>query len=223
MTIRPHSETSATRFSDHRGTAVEGWCVGMGVKVLRTMTAFCALLVAVGGCGATEPDPPTTVVQSQPDPWTLPLEDRPPVFNPCEEITAEELESLGLEDVQVDPSVEKHNVSLDSHMCGWTGYPMSLMVAASWTTLEELAIQFSGRESTQIQYSGMAALKLRRSSGGSEPECTFAVETPDGTLTFSAVRAERPGVLPDNTFKACRELEPIVEATVLDVKENGNG
>lgn len=187
MTIRLHSENSATRFSDHRGTAAEGWCVGMGVKVLLTMTALCALLVAAGGCGATEPEPPTTVVQSQPDPWTLPLEDRPPVFNPCEENASSRISEAGFKNPSRIAEADFSQSGGFGHSCSWDTSLAQVTTTGSWTSLEIIKNdpQQEVLESTSLE--GMEALILKLVGHPVERACTTSIQTRQGTLTVTAV------------------------------------
>ncbi|MDO5663322.1 MAG: DUF3558 family protein, partial [Brachybacterium sp.] len=82
----------------------------------------------------TEGDTTTSV---EANPYELPLEERPPLFDPCTEIPEEALEEAGF-----TPEDKDQNFFIDDHAmingCQWTNDDLMLSVASYWYSLEEM-------------------------------------------------------------------------------------
>ncbi|UVE96512.1 DUF3558 domain-containing protein [Dietzia sp. B32] len=95
------------------------------------MTAGVVLSGCASADGGDETTTSPTVTENPGNPWDLPIEQRPALFDPCAEIPIEAIEEgVG---AKVDP-----NSSLTRHepgslmACGWTNEQVHVTAAASW-------------------------------------------------------------------------------------------
>ncbi|MGN0101195.1 MAG: DUF3558 family protein [Dietzia sp.] len=103
-----------------------------------------AALVAVGvglsGCasagGEEEPTATTTSSASAEEsgnPWDLPIEQRPALFDPCAEIPVDAVEDAVGRPVSSNDVLMRHEPD-ELMACGWVSDQVHLTVAASWKT-----------------------------------------------------------------------------------------
>ena len=92
-----------------------------------------AAAVMVSGCGAddgevtTTSPPPAAPV----NPWDLPLEERPDLFDPCAEIPIEAVEKALGGPAHLDEAMRNHKPN-ELHTCAWRDDEIMYVVTATW-------------------------------------------------------------------------------------------
>lgn len=100
------------------------------------MVAACAVLSGCAGGDVEdgEPDFPSTsqvITETQANPWDLPIEDRPELFDPCVEIPLEAVSNGAGSQVEEDPGLAiREPGNLIS--CGWKNDEIIFNVVATW-------------------------------------------------------------------------------------------
>ena len=111
-----------------------------GVRKLRAAAAvLVASCVVVSGCTSSGEEEATTasepVVETPSNPWDLPLEQRPPLFDPCEEIPIEAVEEALGGSVWLADELRNYEPN-NLHSCGWQNDEVLFGVLASWRDKE---------------------------------------------------------------------------------------
>jgi len=129
-----------------------------GVTVLG-VAAGCGVLPGGGGGGLG--DGTATVVSSAPavaaatgNPWDLPLEQRPPLFDPCTEIPESALREAGFSPDMRKPELTMHKPG-EGMACAWGSSEVVLTVVAGWRTPSEVRALY------ELQYQGPVKVAQR--------------------------------------------------------------
>lgn len=146
--------------------------------------ALVAAAVVLSGCGSaqesvttTSPSPETPV-----NPWDLPLEERPALFDPCAEIPVEAVEeALGGSVEPIDLFTRHQPGGL--MVCGWASDEVDLTVLSTWKSradyLEDSAFTIIDSEAKVGNRNGLRALD---NSDAAERGCTQMFFTSRGTI-----------------------------------------
>lgn len=159
------------------------------MNVLRGCVAAAAVGVLLSGCAATDGGNGVTmsspVVEASGNPWDLPLDQRPPLFDPCTELPVASVEeALGS---SVVPSKDLRNNQPGSLMsCGWKNSEALLGVLSTWKSKQEyLTDPATVVEDESADYSGRAGILLTDMSNGRDSTCRFLLFTSRGTVMIS--------------------------------------
>lgn len=192
------------------GTNGRGRYVVISVKVLECIAGIAIMVLAAAGCSpqegqpATGSAPPATTAPT--DYRSLPLEQRPEVFNPCEEITIPYLEAAGFEDVEEKDYLESHSSDSRAHMCGWTAYPMSLTVVGSWTSFDDIRARSDHAVIEETTVGNYDAIVYAVGAFDKKRECNLAMETTHGQISMGGSRNSRPDEPVNSDMDLCAFL-----------------
>ena len=147
--------------------------------------ALLAAAVVLSGCGAVEENVTTTSPSPETpvNPWDLPLEDRPALFDPCAEIPVEAVEeALG---GPVEPDDRLHNGNPRSLIsCGWKNNEAIFGVLGTWKSREEY-VSDGSYAYTKIETGNRHGLRLVATSDLGANRCREVFFTSRGTAFIS--------------------------------------
>lgn len=97
--------------------------------------------VVVAGCASVDGDPLATttgpvITETSGNPWDLPIEQRPALFDPCAEIPVEAVEQGVGGPVEPVEEYTRHEPS-GLMVCGWATDEVDLSVLATWKSRDE--------------------------------------------------------------------------------------
>jgi len=192
----------------------------MRAKVGASCATSVLLGLAVGGCalgddGAVSSPSEAAVASSgggespgeEVDPWTLPIEQRPELFDPCTEISAADLEAAGIESPRVRPDAEVHQATPPLDQCGWESTTSHINLSTIWNHPSEIATDAS-EAVTQVQNVGSyRAFDISPKNTNSSFRCGLGVITVAGLFTIDIVDLSEN---PDRT-RACSNARTLME------------
>lgn len=186
--------------------------------------ALTAAVLALSGCASSSGEEATTA--QTPDapvnPWELPREERPDLFDPCAEIPIEAIEE-GVGSL-VQPAEEFDNYRPgDLISCGWTTDELIITGAASWKSRDEfiqdeaITTIDSDSEST-----GRRTVRIRDGADGSDRSCSHVFFTTSGAVVFgidqtSSLRSHKG----ENFAESCEVLDEVI-VPVLETFPKGD-
>lgn len=192
---------SCKTFFQVRGTRDMGRNVVVDMRI--RVGACCAFLAVLGGslsaCSSGDdgaaPLPQGSAAAdaaaSSPaavDPWTLPIEDRPDLFDPCTEISLEDLAAAGLENPTPRPQAEDHSDNPPLHQCGWNSGGFTIVVGSIWTRVSELREEPTEKLVPAPDVAGKEAAYLIPRRSSTETGCAFISETSQGLFSVDLTR-----------------------------------
>jgi len=152
-------------------------------------TAVIAAVVVLSGCGtgdgeettSTTAEATTSAAEQPGNPWDLPLEQRPALFDPCTEVPVEAIEQgLGGPVTPVD-AFENHRPG-DLMSCGWRAEEADLTVLSTWKSREEYRTDRSfDVVSAQEKLNGRVGMRLLDAIGDPDRSCLQLFFTERGT------------------------------------------
>ena len=143
------------------------------------------------------------------DPWTLPIEDRPELFNPCTEISLEDLAAAGLENPMPWPEAEDSLDNPPLHQCGWKAENFSLTIGALWTPLNQLSEGTFEQVTATSEVSSYSLGTLETETNNRHQSCAVATETLLGLVTMDAVRVTSDENASRSDLNTCDDLSNI--------------
>lgn len=143
------------------------------------------------------------------DPWTLPIEDRPELFNPCTEISLEDLAAAGLENPNPWPEAELEQDSPPIKQCGWEIKDFTYIVAAQWTDLNSLEAQDTEETITRKDQNGFESTLISSLPSSPWDSCSVAVKTNRGVVTFDVTSTSTELFMSDSSPDTCAMTEEI--------------
>ncbi|MFN3339849.1 MAG: DUF3558 family protein [Dietzia sp.] len=181
--------------------------------------------MVLSGCGAGQEDDQTTttspvVTETSGNPWDLPIEQRPALFDPCAEIPIEAVEQgVGgpVEEVREFSSSEPE----DLISCGWKNGEVHFVLLATWKSHEEYRSDRSFAViDEQASSNGRSGLRLTEAGDNSSRTCTQLFFTSQGTMWVSVdlVTALRE-FKGQRLANACDALEEAVRPIVAHIPE----
>lgn len=139
-----------------------------------------------GGGSEVQVDPSTSqvIVETQADPWALPLEERPELFDPCAEIPLEAVEAAVGGPVETSDLLTKREFG-SLLACGWNSDEVMLDILSTWKPHGDFVsdpAEFV--ESDRWAVAGREALRL--TDGANDPAvCRDLFFTEQGTVVIS--------------------------------------
>ena len=140
------------------------------------------------------------------DPWTLPIEDRPELFNPCTEISLEDLAAAGLENPTPRPEAEDFSDNPPLRQCGWEADNFTLTVGSIWTEMRELSDGNYERITSTMDVATYSIGVLEKEARTRQTSCGVASETALGLITLDAIRVTKPHNATRNDQDTCEDL-----------------
>ena len=153
---------------------------------------MCAALVAAGvvlsGCASADggEEAPTTTSAAAPEesgnPWDLPVEQRPALFDPCTEIPIEAVEKgVGS---KVEPA-EQFKSSRPGELisCGWSNREVNVVVLSTWKSKDEYLADPAFRVlDQQTHHPARPGLRITDNRTDPVDNCVQLYFTPRGTV-----------------------------------------
>ena len=190
-----------------RGNRVVGWPVVQVVGTSRTFVAVLAAGVVLSGCASDEGEGGMSTTTSPPvaetpgNPWDLPIEQRPALFDPCAEIPVEAIEEGVGSPVRVDDELNIDRPG-DLIACGWKNKEVIFGVLSTWKSRDEYLIDktFQASESKILDRAGLRLLS-RSDMGAHNCQQTFfssrgtvfvSVDLIDGLASFKGAKFSDP-------------------------------
>lgn len=147
------------------------------------------------------------------DPWTLPIEDRPELFNPCTEISLEDLAAAGLENPTPRPEAEDFSDNPPLRQCGWEADNFTTFIGSHWTATDEFSNSKYESVEPRADFHGKPASYVRPISARDDEPCGIATQTPFGMISLDFV--PRTEFMSTPSFKelgsTCRWADQIAE------------
>lgn len=191
------------------------------VQVVGKSRAFVAAVVAAGvvlsGCASADGGEDTSTTTSPAaaekpgNPWDLPVEQRPALFDPCAEIPEEAIAEAVGDSVAAAEHVHHHRPG-ELYACGWKNDEVLLGIVGTWRTrVEFLADSEFGSVDTQSVVHGRPGFRASDRSGGPDENCYQIFFTSRGAVVVNVVltkalrefRGER-------SVKACDVLDQTI-------------
>ena len=118
------------------------------------------------------------------DPWTLPIEARPDLFNPCTEVAAEDLAAAGLDGLAPWPEAEFDQDSPYIKQCGWKNEDLSFKISSAWSELEEFSPGEGSETLSPGTRHGFESALFAAGPSSPNDSCFVAAKTNHGLVTF---------------------------------------
>lgn len=159
------------------------------MRTIRGAAAALAVCAVVSACGVGQNDDQVTTtspaaIEESGNPWGLPIEQRPPLFDPCAEIPIEAVEEgVG---GPVAPSEQLHNHRPgELFSCGWKNDEVLVDLLSTWKSYQGYVGEPTGIiENLKEDHSGRLAVKItdRRND---PTTCRYLFFTELGTVAVS--------------------------------------
>lgn len=179
--------------------------------------ALLAAGLVLSGCASGDDQAQTTtttsaVAENSANPWDLPLEQRPPLFDPCAEIPIEAVEE-GVGSA-LEPEVGYSNMkSGELTSCGWTNDEVHIGLLSTWKSRADyLADGAFVVKDSQAEVGGRNAIRLSDTGDNTSGTCVLLFFTPKGAVWFSLDLATSLNRFKENQFsEACTVIDEAVE------------
>ena len=147
-----------------------------------------AAVLVLSGCGTGDGEETTTTATAttsaaeQPgNPWDLPLEQRPALFDPCTEIPVEAIEQGLGGPVKPFSEIESHSPG-DLMSCGWKTEEAYLIMLSTWKSREKyLADRSFDVVSAHEELNGRVGMRMLDATGDPDRSCIQLFFTERGT------------------------------------------
>ena len=182
--------------------------------------ALVAAAVVLSGCGTGDESGTTTSPSAEApvNPWDLPLEERPALFDPCTEIPIEAIEEAVGGSVEPLDQFTRHQPG-ELLACGWASEDVDLSILSTWKShteyLRDPAIEIQDADSHVAGRSGIRAAERR---GSSKIGCIQLFFTERGTVW---IRSDLQGAFEEYKGERfadpCKALDDISPALVSHI------
>ena len=173
-----------------------------------------AAVMVLSGCVSdaedvttTSPSPETPV-----NPWDLPLEERPDLFDPCAEIPVEAIEEALGGPVSPDEAMRNHKPN-ELHTCGWRNDEVLFGVVGTWMSREEfLADTEFGPIDTNSNVYGRSSFRTTDRADQFDSSCYQIFFTAQGAVVVNVNLLKTMGQYRGRTFtESCDVLDEVLE------------
>lgn len=160
------------------------------VGTFRGVAAALAACVVLSGCASDQGgDQATTtspvVTESPSNPWDLPIEQRPPLFDPCAEIPIEAVEQGVGGPVEEVEEFEKHQTG-ELMSCGWSNDELHFGVLSTWKSREDYMVdRMFVVQDANAEVAGRTGLQISERGDISDSTCLQLFFTSQGTVWVS--------------------------------------
>ena len=162
--------------------------VVQSVRTSRGVAAALAACVVLSACAsgeggqqATTTSPSATEVPG--NPWDLPIEQRPALFDPCAEIPVEAIEQGVGGPVELDERLTRHRPA-ELMACGWASNEIILNVVGTWKSQQEFLADPSFVDVKPSSLQGVEVFSARDRSDR-DRSCYQIYFTPRGAVFVS--------------------------------------
>lgn len=150
-----------------------------------------AAVVVLSGCAAAggdsdvrvDPSTSQVIVESQADPWELPLEERPELFDPCAEIPVEAVEEGVGSPVRPDDEL-RINRPGELFACGWKNEEVLFGVLSTWKSRGDY-LRDESFVASESEVLGRPGLRLLSKADMGDNSCRQLFFSSEGTLFVS--------------------------------------
>jgi len=147
-----------------------------------------AAILVLSGCGTSDGEETTTTATAtasaaeQPgNPWDLPLEQRPALFDPCTEIPVEAIEQ-GLGGPVKPVGAFENHLPGDLKSCGWRAEEADLTMLSTWKSREDYLTDHSfDVVSTWEELNGRVGMRILEAKWNPDRSCIQLFFTERGT------------------------------------------
>ncbi|NLE82203.1 MAG: DUF3558 family protein [Rhodococcus sp.] len=148
-----------------------------------------AAVVVLSGCGtgdgeettSTTAEATTSAAEQPGNPWDLPLEQRPALFDPCAEVPIEVIEQ-GLGSPVSPVAAYENHLPKDLMSCGWRSENAELTILTTWKSREDYQADRSfDVSSTHEELNGRVGMRLLDAIGNPDETCLQLFFTERGT------------------------------------------
>lgn len=162
----------------------------------------------------------TAVAQESGNPWDLPLEQRPPLFDPCEEIPEAVVEEALGGRVEHQPSLTKSEPG-ELQACGWKSKEVLLDVAVAWKSFDDFLVHPTGViDAHSFPVAGRNAVRLLDRVDGTPNVCRYLLFTERGTVAISVGLNSTLGSFRGEHFThVCDALDAVADPIVHMIPE----
>ena len=176
-----------------------------------------AAVMVLSGCVSdaedvttTSPSPETPV-----NPWDLPLEERPDLFDPCAEIPVEAIEEALGGPVSPDEAMRNHKPN-ELHTCAWRDDEVLYVVTATWLSKQGFLTDTGfGPFDTQSAIFDRPSFQSSDRGDESESTCYQIFFTSRGAAVVNVNLMKSMGQYRGDTFVgACQVLESSINPIV---------
>ena len=198
-----------------------------GVRKLRAAAAvLVASCVVVSGCTSSGEEEAATasepVVEPPSNPWDLPLEQRPPLFDPCDEVSTEVVE----EGVGAPTKLNEDLAVYDPPgliSCAWSNDELLISVLATWKSFDDYLDDSNFAVSSRgFQVYGRERMRLTQPEQSMQQTCHSLFFTGEGTLMISLSLLSSLNEFRGERFlEGCAVLDQI-EGSIVDVLPEGD-
>lgn len=205
------------------GTDPVGWHVVLVVGMSRGLgAALIAAAVVLSGCGADDGEDTTTSPppEASVNPWDLPLEERPELFDPCAEIPVEAVEEALGGPVEPDELLHNHRPN-ELHTCGWKNDEALIGVVGTWKSQQEfLTDPEFGPMDTESNVYGRPGFRTSDRNDQFDSSCYQIFFTPEGAVVVNVVLLKTMGQYRGQNFtKSCDVLDDVLQPIMAFIPE----
>ncbi|MCT2078035.1 DUF3558 domain-containing protein, partial [Dietzia cinnamea] len=200
------------------------------VQVVGRSRAVCGALVAalvvLSGCASADggEEAPTTTssaaAEESGNPWDLPVERRPALFDPCAEIPVEAIEKGVGKAVEPMDSLMRHEPGI-LMSCGWRSSEVQFTALSTWKSRAEyLADRSFVVRDREYSKSGRSSLRLVEKGDNSGGTCLQVFFTRVGTVWVKLDSTSGLGEFKgEQLVKACDALDDAIEPVMPYIPE----
>ena len=198
--------------------------VVQSVRTSKGAAAAVAACVVLCGCVSGEASDQTTTspagTEVASNPWDLPIEQRPALFDPCTEIPVQAIEQGVGGPVEPDERLTNHRPG-ELMTCGWTNRKVQFNAIGTWKSRSEYLADpgFVLKEDGAV-IAGRKSLRMAEVGDGTDRTCLHLFFTNRGTvylkLDLVGGLSEFRGV---RFSKACDALDQAIEPVVSYIPE----
>lgn len=188
------------------------------------MGAVVAAGIVLSGCGSGGEGGETTtsspVAEASGNPWDLPLEQRPPLFDPCTELPLASVEEALGTPVVLEEDLKNHEPRR-LMSCGWSNGEAFFGVLSTWKSRQEYLSDsaFVVRDPASA-VSGRVGLRATNEGDSAERSCTQLFFTSRGTFMVSVDLVGGLSEFRGERFvKACDALDVAIRPVMRSVPE----
>lgn len=170
-----------------------------GVAVL--LIGGCTMVDGLGGGRSTEGGTSAEVVA---DPWSLPLEERPPLYDSCTELPEEALARIGFSPEDRLPEPEENEPGQLTG-CMWKNQNYILTITGTWSSIRDFRYDNSFKNHERLTIGARDGMAMFRTSGFEA--CSIVFPTIRGIILVIGLRGGVDPIEENLSARAeCREV-----------------
>ena len=176
-----------------------------------------AAAVVVSGCGAGDGEGTTTSASPEApvNPWNLPLEERPDLFDPCAEIPIEAVEEGAGSRLEVIEDFSNNRPG-EVISCGWKNDEAHFSMLSTWKSKQEFLTDSSLLTiDSKSNSTGRPSIRMKERADSTGMSCFHLFFTERGTFLFKASLVTSLEVFQGRQFvAACDALDQVIDPLV---------